>query len=161
MIVQAERTSGERPHIAGRTPINQRLRQEFFEAVREYVRWAFGHPKQPLPFNRYVQLSLVCGRVADSTNLLPQDTFDALMTLAIEDAQRKEELRVNRTYVTAARILIELIDAKRQGPDWSPHVMHDSDAPPLSPGGNPASSTSPQSSRLRPTGGSHILYSTR
>jgi hypothetical protein len=56
------------------------------------------------------------------------------MTLAVEDAQRKEELRVNRTYVTAARILMELIDAKRQGPDWSPHVMRDSEAPPLSPG---------------------------
>jgi hypothetical protein len=42
------------------------------------------------------------------------------MMLAIEDAQRKEELRVNRTYATAARILMELIDAKRQRPDWSP-----------------------------------------
>jgi hypothetical protein len=118
VLIGAERRSGERPHIAGRALINQRLGEEFFEAVREYVRWAFGHPKQPLPFNRYVQLSLVCGRVADSTNLLPQDAFDTLMTLAIEDAQRKEELRVNRTYVTAARILMELIDAKRQGPDW-------------------------------------------
>ena len=137
MQVRAEIRSGERPHIAGRAPINQRLREEFFEAVRECVRWVFGHPKQPLPFNRYVQLSLVCGRVADSTNLLPQDAFDALMTLAIEDAQRKEELRVDRTYITAARILMELIDAKRQGPDWSPHVMRDPDAPPLSPGQEP------------------------
>ena len=51
---------------------------------------------------------------------MSQDAFDTLMTLAIEDAQRKEELRVNRTYVTAARILMELIDAKRQGPNWSP-----------------------------------------
>jgi hypothetical protein len=147
VIVQAERRSEERPHTVGRMPINQRLRQEFFEAVREYVRWAFGHPKQPLPFNRYVQLSLVCGRVADSTDLLSQDAFDTLMTLAIEDAQRKEELRVDRTHVTAARILMELIDAKRQGPDWSPHVMHDSDAPPLSPGSSPADSTSPHGLR--------------
>ena len=134
MQVRAEIRSGERPHIAGRAPINQRLREEFFEAVREYVRWVFGHPKQPLPFKRYVQLSLVCGRVADSTNPLPQDAFDTLMMLAIEDEQRKEELRVNRTYVTAARILRELIEAKRQKPDCSLHVMRDSDAPPLSPG---------------------------
>jgi hypothetical protein len=42
------------------------------------------------------------------------------MMLAIEDAQRKEELRVDRTYATAARILIDLIDAKRQRPDCLP-----------------------------------------
>src|SRR5262245_42970757 len=117
--------------MAGRAPLNGRLREEFFEAVREYVRWAFGHPKQPLPFNRYVRLSLVCGRVDDSTDLLPQDAFDTLMTLAIEDAQRKEELRVNRTYVTAARILLELTEAKRQVPDWPPAALRVSDAPRL------------------------------
>jgi hypothetical protein len=98
-------------------PIKPKLADEFFEAVREYVRWAFGHPKQPLPFKQYIQFSLVCGRVADSTDLLRQDAFDTLMMLAIEDAQRKEELRVDRTYATAARILFDLIDAKRQRPD--------------------------------------------
>jgi hypothetical protein len=103
----------------GRAPINRRLADEFFEAVREYVRWAFGHPKQPLPFSRYIQLSLVCGRVNDSSDLLPQDAFDTLMMLAIEDLRSKEELRANRTYATAARILTALIDAKRQGPDCS------------------------------------------
>jgi hypothetical protein len=41
-------------------PISRKLAEEFFEAIREYVRWAFGHPKKPLPFDRYVQLSLVC-----------------------------------------------------------------------------------------------------
>lgn len=45
------------------------------------------------------------------------------MTLAIEDAQKKEELRVNRTYAMAAHILAELIDAKRQGPNWSASQM--------------------------------------
>jgi len=149
--VRAETMSGERPHIVARAPINPRLREEFFEAVREYVRWAFGHPKQPLPFNRYVQLSLVCGRVADSTDLLPQDAFDTLVMLAIEDARRKEELRVNRTYVTAARILMELIDAKRQGPDWSPHVLRDLDAPPLSPGQQPCEQHSPARPSIRYT----------
>jgi len=98
-------------------PINQNLANEFFEAVREYVRWAFGHPKQPLPFDRYVQLSLVCGRVVGSTDLLPEDAFDTLTTLAIDDVQTKEELRLDRTYATAARILMQLIDAKRERPD--------------------------------------------
>jgi hypothetical protein len=101
-------------------PCTRKLADEFFEAIREYVRWAFGHPKQPLPFSQYIQLSLVCGRVSDSTDLLRQDAFDTLTMLAIENAQRKEELTVNRTYATAARILMELIDAKRQRPDWSP-----------------------------------------
>jgi hypothetical protein len=125
VLDRAERRSEERPHVVGRASINRRLTEEFFEAVREYVRWAFGHPQQPLPFDRYVQLSLVCGRVADSTNLLSQDAFDTLMMLATEDAQRKEELRVNRTYVTAARILMELIEAKRQGPYWPPQDIRD------------------------------------
>jgi hypothetical protein len=71
------------------------------------------------------------------------------MTLAIEDAQKKEELRVNRTYVTAARILTELIDAKRQGPYWSPHVMRDPDAPPLSSGQQPCEQRIPARSSIR------------
>lgn len=112
----------ERPQLVARAGINCRLAEEFFGAVREYVRWAFGHAKEPLPFNRYVQLSLVCGRVAELNDPLPQDAFDTMMMLAIEDARSKEELRVNRTYATAGRILMELIDAKRQGPDWSSYV---------------------------------------
>ena len=149
MLDHAERRSEERRHLVGRAPINRRPTEEFFEAVREYVRWKFGHPKQPLPFDRYVQLSLVCGRVADSTDLLLQDAFDTLMTLAIEDAQRKQELRVNRTYVTAARILMELIDAKRQGPYWSPHVMRVSDAPRISPEQQPCEQHIPTRSSIR------------
>jgi len=65
-------------------PISPKLTDEFFEAVREYIRWAYGHPQEPLPFERYVQLCLACGRVANSTELLPQDVFDALCILAIE-----------------------------------------------------------------------------
>ncbi|SRR6266478_3137924 len=94
--------------------ISRRLAEEFFEAVREYIRWAFGHPQQPLPFDRYVQLCLVCGRVAKLTDPLPEDVFDALYMLAVDDEALKEELSVNRTYSTAARILLELIEAKKE-----------------------------------------------
>jgi hypothetical protein len=96
------------------SPISRRLAEEFFEAVREYIHWAFGRPQQPLPFDRYVQLSLVCGRVISLTDPLPEDVFDALYMLAIDDRALKEELSVDRTYATAARILLELIEAKKE-----------------------------------------------
>jgi len=102
--------------MAAVAPISRKRAAEFFDAVREYVRWAFGPHKKPLPFDRYIQLSLACGRVAHSTDLLPHDVFDMLHVLAIDDAHAalKEELRLDRTYATAARILQELIDANKE-----------------------------------------------
>jgi hypothetical protein len=96
-------------------PISRKRAAEFFDAVREYVRWA-GPQRKPLLFDRYIQLSLACGRVAHSTDLLPHDVFDMLHVLAIDDAHAalKEELRLDRTYATAARILQELIDANKE-----------------------------------------------
>jgi hypothetical protein len=96
--------------------ISRRLAEEFFEAVREYVRWAFSRPEQPLAFDRYIQLSLVCGRVASFTDPLPEDVFNALYLLAIDDRHKplKEELGADPTYATAARCFLELIEAKKQ-----------------------------------------------
>src|SRR5713101_6825663 len=36
--------------------ISRTLADEFFEAVREYVRLAFSRPERPLTFDRYIQL---------------------------------------------------------------------------------------------------------
>jgi hypothetical protein len=96
--------------------ISRRQAEEFFEAIREYVRWALSCPEQPLTFARYVQLSLVCGRVASFTDPLPAEVFDALYLLAIDDSCRhlKKELRANPTYATAARCFLEMIEAKKQ-----------------------------------------------
>jgi hypothetical protein len=58
-------------------------------------------------FARYIQLSLVCGRVANFTDPLPADVFDALYHV-------KKELRADPTYATAARCFLELIEAKKQ-----------------------------------------------
>ena len=96
--------------------INRTLTAEFFEAVREYVRWHFSHPEQPLPFDRYVRLNLVCGRVAGFADPLPEDVFDALYLLAMDDRHQslKKELGASPTYATAARCFRELIEAKKQ-----------------------------------------------
>ena len=96
--------------------ISPTLAEEFFEAVRGYIRWVFSHPKRPLSFERCIQLSLVCGRVATFTDTLPEDVFNALYVLALDDTHRplKEELRADRTYATAARCFLELIEAKKQ-----------------------------------------------
>jgi len=96
--------------------ISRTLADEFFEAVREYVRLAFSRPERPLTFDRYIQLSLVCGRVGSFSDLLPDDVFNALYVLAIDDTHRprKEELSAYPTYATAARCFLELIEAKKQ-----------------------------------------------
>ena len=102
--------------MAAPSSISRRQAEEFFEAVREYVRWALSRPERPLTFARYIQLSLVCGRVASFTDPLPADVFDALYLLAIDDTCRhlKKELRADPTYATAARCFLELIEAKKQ-----------------------------------------------
>jgi hypothetical protein len=54
--------------------------------------------------------------VATITDPLPEDVFNALYVLALDDTHRplKEELRADRTYATAARCFLELIEAKKQ-----------------------------------------------
>ena len=96
--------------------ISRKLAEEFFEAVREYVRWSLSRPERPLTFDRYIQLSLICGRVASFTDPLPEDVFNALHLLAIDDKHSalKEELSADRTYATAARCFFELIEAKKE-----------------------------------------------
>jgi hypothetical protein len=64
--------------------ISPRLATEFFEAVREYVRSALGHPDQPL--------------------LAIDDAHKHL----------KRELSTDPTYATAAHCFLELIEAKRE-----------------------------------------------
>jgi hypothetical protein len=101
--------------MAAPSSISRRQAEEFFEAVREYVHWALSCPERPVTFARYIQLSLVCGRVASFTDPLPADVFDALYFLAIDDTCRhlKKELRADPTYATAARCFLELIEAKK------------------------------------------------
>jgi hypothetical protein len=105
--------------------ITPKLAEEFFDAVREYVRSAFSNPDQPLTFARYIQLSLKCGRVASFTDPLPDDLFDALYLLALDDTQRdiKEELSAHRTYATAARCLLELIDKNEKTDKSNPREI--------------------------------------
>jgi hypothetical protein len=102
--------------MVGPPSISPRLADEFFQAVREYVRWAFSFPEQPLSFERYIQLSLVCGRVASFTDPLPEDVFNALYVLAIGDTHKllKDELSADPKYVSAALCFLELIESKKR-----------------------------------------------
>jgi hypothetical protein len=56
---------------------------------------------------------------AGTNRRLAEEFFEAVREYV---AHSKEELRSNRTFATAARILMELVDAKRTAPDWSPYL---------------------------------------
>lgn len=105
----------ERLGLVGRAQID-RLAEEFFEAVREYIRWAFSRQQSLLPSDRYVQLCSVCRRVANSTERLPPELFDTLYIIALHDAPAalKEELSVIPTYGTAGSVLWQLIQEKTE-----------------------------------------------
>jgi hypothetical protein len=94
--------------------ISPRLAEEFFESVREYIRWNFGDPDPSFTVDRYlVRISLVCGRVDGFTDPLPDDVFDAVDFL-LTDSNHKAELRANPTYTTAARCFIEAIEDQKR-----------------------------------------------
>jgi hypothetical protein len=97
--------------------ISPRLAQEFFEILREYIQQAFSAPDSGMTFDRYVRMSLVCGRVESFVDPLPDDAFDALYHLAMDDEMHKhlkEALDADPTYATAARCLRELIEEKKR-----------------------------------------------
>jgi hypothetical protein len=94
--------------------ISPRLAEEFFEAIRDYIRWSFGDPEPNTTIDRHlVRISLVCGRVDVFNDPLPAEVFDALEFLLI-DERHKAELRANRTYATGARCFREAIEDKKR-----------------------------------------------
>ena len=103
--------------MAESSTISPRLAQEFFETLREYIQQAFSAPDSGMTFDRYVRMSLVCGRVESFVDPLPDDAFDALYHLAMDDEMHKhlkEALGGDPTYATAARCLRELIEEKKR-----------------------------------------------
>jgi hypothetical protein len=95
------------------SPISRRLADEFFEAVREYIRWSFGNPGRGDVYRYLVRISLVCGRVDGYADPLPDEVFDAVKFL-LTDRQLKEKLRANRTYDTAAYCFLAVIKDKKR-----------------------------------------------
>ncbi len=103
--------------MAPPSSIPARLVNEFFEAVREYLRWSLADPDPSTTVDRYlVRINLVCGRVSRFTDELPDDAFYALCFLlgGVAHKQLKQELRADRTYATAARCFLELIENKKR-----------------------------------------------
>ena len=101
---------------AEKPAISPKLAKAFFDAIQQYVRWTYGHPEQALPLKRYIQLSLIGGRVDGFTDPLPHDVLTALCILAIDDAHShlKEQVYADRTYATASRCFLELVAAKKE-----------------------------------------------
>ena len=101
---------------AEKPAISPKLAKAFFDAIQEYVHWTYGHPEQALPLKRYIQLSFIGGRVDGFTDPLPHDVLTALCVLAIDDAHShlKEQVYADRTYATASRCFLELIEAKKE-----------------------------------------------
>jgi hypothetical protein len=94
--------------------ISPRLAEEFFEAVREYIRWDLGDPEPSITVDRHlVRISLVCGRVEGFTDPLPDEVFEAVNFLLM-DRHRKAKLRTDRTYDTAARCFLGAIEDKKR-----------------------------------------------
>jgi hypothetical protein len=95
------------------SPISRKLANEFFEALREYIRWSFGSPERGDVYRYLVRIALVCGRVDGYADPLPDDVFDVVKFL-LTDRQLKEELRAHRTYDTAARCFLAVIKDKER-----------------------------------------------
>jgi hypothetical protein len=55
------------------SPISGKLADEFFEAVREYIRWSFGSSGRGDVYRYLVRISLVCGRIDGYADLLPDE----------------------------------------------------------------------------------------
>jgi hypothetical protein len=103
-----------REEVASQVSVDPRLAAEFFEAVREYIRWSFSDSEPSMVDRHLVRISLVCGRLNGYTDPLPDDVFDAVEFM-LADRRRKAELRANPTYDTAARFFQEAIELKKQG----------------------------------------------
>jgi hypothetical protein len=96
--------------------IPPRLAKEFFEAVREYLRWHLGDPEPSITsIATWSGSALYVGRVDNFTDALPDEVFYALCFLMDGAHTRlKNELRGDRTYATAARCFLELIEDKKR-----------------------------------------------
>jgi hypothetical protein len=95
-------------------PIPPGLAETFFEAVREYVRWTFGNPEPTVTFHQ-LPISMVCRRVEDFTDPLPDEVFNAVCFLVMGPTERhlKEKLGAGRTYASAAQCLLKLIEGRQ------------------------------------------------
>jgi hypothetical protein len=97
-------------------PISPELAETFFEAVREYVRWIFGNPEPTVTFHQHpIPVSMVCRRVEDFTDPLPDEVFNAVCFLVMGPTERhlKEKLGAGRTYASAAQCLLKLIEGRQ------------------------------------------------
>jgi hypothetical protein len=95
--------------------ISPELAETFFEAVREYVRWAFGTPEPTVTVYQH-PISMVCRRVEHFTDPLPDEVFNAVCFLVMGATERhlKEELLgTDRTYANAAQCLLKLIEGRQ------------------------------------------------
>jgi hypothetical protein len=75
-----------------------------------------GDPEPSMTVDRYlVRINLVCGRVSGFHDSLPDEVYDALFfVMHGTHTHLKKELRADRTYATAARCFLELIEDKKR-----------------------------------------------
>ena len=97
-------------------PIPPRLAREFFLTLQEYLRWRVADPEPSRTlYHHLIRISLVCGRVSAFSDPLPDEDFEALCFLMDPTHKHlKGQLRADRTYATAARCFVELIDNKKR-----------------------------------------------
>ena len=97
------------------------LAAAFFDAVRQYLLWAFSAPQPTIKVGSQEVVSIVsaCERVSIFSDRLPDKTFNALYLISVQKQLRKK-LEADPTYATGAYCLLRLIEDReaKWREDW-------------------------------------------
>ena len=97
------------------------LAAAFFDAVRQYLLWAFSAPQPTIKVGsqEVVSIGSACERVSIFSDRLPDKTFNALYLISVQKQLRKK-LEADPTYATGAYCLLRLIEDReaKWREDW-------------------------------------------
>ena len=98
--------------MAERRSIPPDMAAAFFDAVRQYLLWAFAAPQPTIKVGgqEIISIGSACERVSIFSDRLPDETFNALYLLASAQKQLRKKLEADPTYATGAYCLLKLIE---------------------------------------------------
>jgi len=100
--------------MAERRSIPPDLAAAFFDAVRQYLLWAFAAPQPTIKVGgqEIISIGSACERVSIFSDRLPDETFNALYLVSVQKQLRKK-LEADPTYATGAYCLLKLIEDRQ------------------------------------------------
>ena len=96
--------------MAERRSIPPDLAAAFFDAVRQYLLWAFAAPQPTIKVGgqEIISIGSACERVSIFSDRLPDETFNALYLVSVQ-----KQLKADPTYATGAYCLLKLIEDRQ------------------------------------------------